>query len=348
MLIVSLHQSFAAAVSEYLSRIGIGIHSQNLQAAIGTERILELLPNVAFVDYGMTAADKNPFYKVLGSTVPDCKVILLCTGEQAAEAVQSTLAGEAFDYLRADAELDPPRLRLLIERARLDAPQKASDGRNSAKRQNRRILDLLSDIKSILKTDCTSPVVKLICDYEHGSDRALSRDDYQNTGLAATYRNNLLGFICGKLRRLESEIGALGSEQAPRERKKTDAILLVEDEIVCAELAKGLLERQGFDVVVAKTVDEAIRELSRRRPAAVLMDVHLGDGDGLLVVRMMRSRDDLRDIPVIVVTADRQRETLYDAVEAKVQGYILKPYQPKELIEKVKHVIHRSAESLSI
>jgi CheY-like chemotaxis protein len=118
-----------------------------------------------------------------------------------------------------------------------------------------------------------------------------------------------------------------------------DAVLLVEDDIVSAELCRGLLERNGFRVAMARSGDEAIRELDRQKPALVLMDIHLGSSDGLHVVKMMRSRGDWRDIPVIVVTTDRHRDTLFDAIETHVQGYLLKPYKPIELIEKVKTAI---------
>jgi chemosensory pili system protein ChpA (sensor histidine kinase/response regulator) len=126
------------------------------------------------------------------------------------------------------------------------------------------------------------------------------------------------------------------------ETEAADAVLLVEDDIVSAELGRGLLERNGFRVVVARSGDAAIHELVRQKPALVLMDIHLGSSDGLHVVKMMRSRSELEDVPVIIVTSDRHRDTLFDALETHVQGYLLKPYQPKEFIEKVKNAMHGS------
>jgi CheY-like chemotaxis protein len=347
VLVATSREEFAAAVSRHLTAIGASVHGHDPRAEIGIEGIRELLPDVAFVDLDAVTADKFPFYKALSNVVPDCQIILLCERERAGEAARLARVWEVFDYLLTDCELDPHRLQLSIERAQLDSIPKLSEIRGFAKRQNRRILELLSEMKNILKADCTSPVVKAIREFKYDSAGAHSGEAFAAAGLAAEYRSHLLDIICGKLRRLESEIYSLGGGQPPEPCAAADSVLLVEDDAVSAELARGLLERNGFDVILAKTDDEAIHELSRQRPSLVLMDVHLGISDGLHIVKMMRSRADLQDIPVIVITADRHRETLFDAVEARVQGYLLKPYQPREFIEKVKNAIYRAPQSRS-
>jgi DNA-binding response OmpR family regulator len=154
------------------------------------------------------------------------------------------------------------------------------------------------------------------------------------------YRDHLVDVLCGKLRRLEAEVGYHGRKHAHEIGNSLGSILIVEDDIVSAELARRILERNGYDVVIANTDDEAIHNLSVQRFQVVLMDIHLGAGDGLRIVRMMRARTDLQVIPVIVITSDRQRDTLYEAAELKIQGYLLKPYRPKELLDKIKNVIY--------
>jgi DNA-binding response OmpR family regulator len=340
VLVVSQQEGFTTAVSEHLSGLGVSVYSHALEKSIEIQSLRELLPDIAFVDYEAMTADNFPLHKALSNAVPDCQIILLCNREQAADAAQLVRVWEVFDYLLTDFELDPARIRLLVERAQLDKLPSLSEIRGFAKLQYRRILELLGEIKSILKTDCSSPVVKAIHDYKYDSRHALTHEAFLGNGLAAEYRNHVIDFICGKLRRLEHEINSIAEQGEPEESGAADTVLLVEDDIVSAELARGLLERNGFYVIVAKTGDAAIHELVRQRPALVLMDIHLGSSDGLHVVKMMRSRSDLQDIPVIIVTSDRHRDTLFDAMETRVQGYLLKPYQPKEFIEKVKNVMH--------
>ena len=74
--------------------------------------------------------------------------------------------------------------------------------------------------------------------------------------------------------------------------------------------------------------------------------LHPGDANGIELVRMMRRRSICGDVPVIVVTGDRMRETLRDAMRADVQGYVLKPYEPHVLAEKVGAALKKSKAGL--
>jgi CheY-like chemotaxis protein len=346
VLVVSWHSDFAEAVSKHLFDIGISVHSRTLRAAVGVEMLREMRPNIAFVDWDVQTPDNVMFYQTLAVAVPDCRIIILCSREQAPYAAQSIRDGETFDYLLIDSEPDPNRLRLYLERAQLECIlPKPAEIRGLVKRHNRRAMELLKEIKDILKSDLSSPVVKAIHDFDNSTDGQSGEDDSAHADLAEKYRNNVVDFLCGKLRRLESEMCSHGKKHATDDGKSNGAVLIVEDDIVSAELARRILERNGYDAVVAKTDDEAISELSKRRFQLVLMDVHLGTGDGLRVVRMMRARTDLQVIPVIVITSDRQRDTLFEAAELQVQGYLLKPYHPKELIHKVKSAISKQPES---
>jgi DNA-binding NarL/FixJ family response regulator len=71
------------------------------------------------------------------------------------------------------------------------------------------------------------------------------------------------------------------------------------------------------------------------------MDVHLGDVNGIELVKRMRRAHIGPDVPVIVVTSDRIRETVLDAMAADVQGYLLKPYEPRILADKVGAVLEK-------
>ncbi len=114
---------------------------------------------------------------------------------------------------------------------------------------------------------------------------------------------------------------------------------MVDDEAVSLELAKFILEKNGFDVLVADSAAATTRLLQNGYPALILMDVHLGDANGLRLIQALRKSDSQNDVPVIVVTADGMRQTVCDAVSAEVQGYVRKPYDPALLVEKVKNAL---------
>ncbi len=291
------------------------------------------------MDFDATTADRFPLYKALGNAVPDCQVVLLCTRQQAPSAAKVVRVWEAFDYLLTDCELDPSRVLILLERAQTDRLPTLSEMRGFAKRQHRRILELLGEIKETLRADADNPVVRTIRDFRCDSRVVESQNAPFEPGLADAYKSCLVDIICGKLRRLEGEIRSLESREVCTEHDTSGGVLIVEDDVVSAEMAKGLLEGSGFAVVVARTADAAKHALVRHRPAVVIMDIHLGNADGLHLVKLMRQSNDFRQVPVIVVTADRLRSTLSEAAALQVQGYLLKPYQPRELIGKVSNAI---------
>ena len=98
-----------------------------------------------------------------------------------------------------------------------------------------------------------------------------------------------------------------------------------------------------FDVVgEADDGLDAIECVENLTPDLVLMDVHLNGANGIKLVEVMRHDDAWRDIPVILVTSDRQRSTICHAADVNVQGYVLKPYEPAFLIRKIRAVLEKS------
>ncbi len=116
-------------------------------------------------------------------------------------------------------------------------------------------------------------------------------------------------------------------------------VLVVDDEAVSLELARFLLEKNGFDVVAAESAATARRLLENYDPALILMDVHLGDANGLHLIRALRESSAGCNVPVIVVTADSLQQTVCEAISVDVQGYLCKPYDAAILIDKVKNAL---------
>ena len=143
-------------------------------------------------------------------------------------------------------------------------------------------------------------------------------------------------------RRLETEIPSWAHDESGLAPSPTsNRVLVVEDDEVTGELAANMLEQNGFDVLVATTAQDAVDAVMDYDPALILMDVHLGDVNGIELVKSMRRGHIGPDVPIIVVTSDRMRETVLDAMAADVQGYLLKPYEPRILADKVGAVLQK-------
>lgn len=110
----------------------------------------------------------------------------------------------------------------------------------------------------------------------------------------------------------------------------SSTILIVEDERIVALDLQLTLSNLGYDVVgVASSSDEAFALLSLTQPNLVMMDIHLGDKmDGIEIAQIVRQK---YDIPVVYLTAYADDTTLRRAQETEPDGYLVKPFQHKDL-----------------
>ncbi len=122
------------------------------------------------------------------------------------------------------------------------------------------------------------------------------------------------------------------------EEKKT--VICIEDEPEMIDLVKLILGRKGFNLVGAVGGREGIEAVRRLKPDLVLLDLMMPDMDGWEVYQQMKADDELKDIPVIVVTAKAQSiDKVLGLHIAKVDDYVTKPFGPQELLQSVNKVL---------
>ena len=110
------------------------------------------------------------------------------------------------------------------------------------------------------------------------------------------------------------------------DRKK---VVCIEDELEMIELVKLILGRNKFDVVGAVGGQEGLDRISETDPDLVLLDLMMPEMDGWEVYQKMKASEDMRDIPVIVVTAKAQSiDRVLGLHIARVNDYITKPFWP--------------------
>jgi len=113
-------------------------------------------------------------------------------------------------------------------------------------------------------------------------------------------------------------------------------VLIVEDDFRVAEIHRAYVQRlEGFAVVAeAHSAAEAIRLAEESRPDLVLLDVYLPDRSGLDVLRVLRTPG-RHPVDVIAITADKDVETLREALKSGVVHYLVKPFQFSAFREKL-------------
>ena len=128
------------------------------------------------------------------------------------------------------------------------------------------------------------------------------------------------------------------------EAKKT--VVCIEDEPEMVDLIKLILGRKGFELIGAMGGREGLDAIRRVKPDLVLLDLMMPDMDGWEVYQQIKADDELRRIPVIVVTAKAQSiDKVLGLHIAKVDDYVTKPFGPQELLQSVERVLAKATRS---
>jgi len=116
-------------------------------------------------------------------------------------------------------------------------------------------------------------------------------------------------------------------------------ILMVDDVELFLELEKSLLEGSGYDIVTARSGEEALETLSDIDPDLMLLDLYMPGIDGDEVCRRLRQNDSWKNLPVIMVTAAGKEEEIRKCLDAGCDDYVTKPINKKELLDKVRRLL---------
>lgn len=121
-------------------------------------------------------------------------------------------------------------------------------------------------------------------------------------------------------------------------------ILLIEDEEDIAALIKLQAELSGYKLHVEVDGINGFRAIEREKPDLVILDIMLPGQNGYDVCRKMKSNNDLKHIPVIILTAKSEELDMILGLELGADDYIAKPFSPKVLFSRIKAVLRRTIE----
>lgn len=118
-------------------------------------------------------------------------------------------------------------------------------------------------------------------------------------------------------------------------------ILVVEDEAPIREMVCFVLEQNGYQPIEADDYDAAIARLVEPFPDLVLLDWMIPGGSGIQVIKHMKRDSQLREIPVMMLTARGEEEDRVKGLETGADDYLTKPFSPKELVARIKAILRR-------
>jgi two-component system, OmpR family, alkaline phosphatase synthesis response regulator PhoP len=121
---------------------------------------------------------------------------------------------------------------------------------------------------------------------------------------------------------------------------QAQTVLIVEDEPSIASFVSLYLKKAGYGVKSVGSGGEALAQVEAEQPALVVLDLMLPDMDGIEVCRRIRQR---RDIPILMLTARDEDIDKIIGLEVGADDYMTKPFNPRELVARVKSILRRSA-----
>lgn len=120
-------------------------------------------------------------------------------------------------------------------------------------------------------------------------------------------------------------------------------VMVVDDSLTVRRVTQRLLERNGYEVLLAKDGVDALRQLQDARPDIMLVDIEMPRMDGFDLTRNVRASRETRDIPIFMITSRTAEKHRGMALEIGVNEYLGKPYQEEELLRLIRRYLAERA-----
>ncbi len=116
-------------------------------------------------------------------------------------------------------------------------------------------------------------------------------------------------------------------------------IVLAEDEPQIARLIEFKLKKEGYEVSWKENGEEALKAIKADKPDLILLDIMMPVMGGYEVLRRLKEDENLKSIPVIMLTARAQEKDVVKGIDMGAEDYITKPFHPAELLARVKRIL---------
>lgn len=120
--------------------------------------------------------------------------------------------------------------------------------------------------------------------------------------------------------------------------KNIRPVLVVDDEYYVTRGISYLLQDEGLSCITKNDSDGVIELIAKERPQVIVLDINIPKVDGFQILKEVRQRKDFDDVVILVLTARGHEEDVQTGLSLGANEYILKPFNPLELRDKIKAV----------
>ena len=122
--------------------------------------------------------------------------------------------------------------------------------------------------------------------------------------------------------------------------KNTKKVLLAEDDVFVASIYQTKLRQEGFEIETAENGLEAMKKIEKFIPDLILLDILMPYLDGVSVLRKIKSNEEWKNIPVIMLTNLSEKEKVEEALSLGANDYLIKShFTPSEVMIKIRAVL---------
>ncbi len=134
---------------------------------------------------------------------------------------------------------------------------------------------------------------------------------------------------------------------------KKNKVLIVDDEQDILDMLQYIMEKEGFEVKIAKNGPEAIQLAQEFNPKLILLDIMMPHMDGIETCRTIRGIEELKEVIIVFLTARSEEYSEIAAFESGANDYIVKPIKPRALVSRVssyfrKETVSKKSSAISI
>lgn len=116
-------------------------------------------------------------------------------------------------------------------------------------------------------------------------------------------------------------------------------ILIVDDFATMRRIVKNILKQLGYEnILEADDGASALEVLKREKIQFIISDWNMPQMSGIELLKTVRATEEWKDLPFLMVTAEGQKENVIEAVKNRVNNYIVKPFTPETLMEKINKI----------
>lgn len=116
-------------------------------------------------------------------------------------------------------------------------------------------------------------------------------------------------------------------------------IFVVDDDSVTLELIEASLQGDGLAVRTFGSVEQVLPALSRQTPHLLLLDVRMPGQSGLDALKAIKETPNGAALPILMITGDGRLDRIVQAMQLGAAGYIMKPFDPRQLVAKVRETL---------